>query len=137
MSEPPERSSARQSPTSEDLQALTTAIASDVEVRKRELDVQAEYNEQYASWAHRSLDVQAQDLEQQRGHDWRKTKLKYAYVAFGGLVLVAFLVYTIHTENQDIAFEVLKLAFVALAGGGVGYTYGRSKAGTQESSGES
>lgn len=112
----------------EALQTLAESLASDAEVKRRELELQAQWQEQNFEYARRALEAQLSDREQERAHDWRKAKLRYGFAASTVLIAVAFLVFAALTDNQQLALDFVKFAFGALTGGGIMYGYSRSKA---------
>ena len=94
-------------------------------MKKRELDLEKQNNENQFEYAKRALEVQAQDLELQRAHEVSVSTTRYVFAGALVVAVLSFLAFTVYTGKERFAEDLIKIMAGALAGGAGGYSYGR------------
>jgi hypothetical protein len=97
----------------------------ELKVREKELD-----NNKDVSIA--SINAQKDDLKDTRQHKIKTSIIDKAFIGFGFLLIVGFIVYLLETGKDVLAVEFMKIAGTIIVSFGGGYFYGRARGSKKE-----
>lgn len=106
----------------------------ELEIRSQEVDLRRQELDHSFTYSKSALEAQERDLASQREHSGKQLSTKLRAALIGTVALFAFLGYSAYIDQMALALELLKLAGVFVGGGGLGYSYGSSRARRQQDS---
>lgn len=101
--------------------------AEQLEIRKRELELQGHTDVNNFEYAKLALSAQAEDLQHQRQHEEKLSRGRYRFVGFSLVVVVLFLCFTLYLGKEQFAEDLAKVLLGVVTGGASGYLFGKSK----------
>lgn len=105
------------------------AMREETEVKKKELEIREKQIDKGHDYAMKALDVQERDLTNGRKESRLSSREYMIGGGFAVVVLAAFLMFCIYTNNAAVALEVIKILGTAALSAIGGYYYGKSKRG--------
>jgi hypothetical protein len=111
------------------VEELLRQSAEQIDIRKKELEIQRLTSAQDHDYAKAALNAQAEDLKHQRTHE--QSQLTRRFVFAGVLVLfgLLFLGFCLYSGKEQFAIELTKLVLYGGGGSVGGYWYGRARKG--------
>ncbi len=95
----------------------------ELEHKAQEISLMAQKDSNNFEFSKLALDRQNEDLEKQRLHNYKSKKARYFFATVVILLVCALLIYSLATNKDDFAFEILKTIVLLGAGGGAGYGF--------------
>lgn len=119
-------------PSSKELvQKFLDVQVQEIEIRKKELDVNQHYDDNNLNYAKEALKAQKEDRECERAYRHRTIKLFFIFGSIILLILVGFLVFAVMYGKEDLAMKVIEMVIVFAGGSAGGYAVGRHKGASQ------
>lgn len=107
----------------------------DLEVRKRELDFKKDQNEKNFEFATSSLQIQSEDMKNQRETDRKREKSVLSIVVLALTMFFCTILLSLYLGKDDLLLEMAKIAGYLFGGGITGYGLGMQKAKHKEKAG--
>jgi hypothetical protein len=109
------------------VQQLINNQARELELRTADLALQQQKDNNAFAFGKEALAARADDLKDQRKHDFKKRISGYIFIAVLVVTAVALIAYALHMGKDAFATELIK-AVIYLGGGGLGgYGIGRAR----------
>lgn len=106
----------------------------ELEVRAQEADIERRRveNERYQiekahEYAMRALDVQVKDRAEERKFDGTITTKAFRALTIVALGVIAFFLYALYDDRDQLILEILRVVVYAGGGGGIGYAIGQRR----------
>lgn len=95
----------------------------ELEHKAQEISLAAQKDSNNFEFSKLALDRQNEDFEKQRLHNYKSKKARYFFATVVILLVGALLIYSLATNKDAFAFEILKTIVLLGAGGGAGYGF--------------
>jgi hypothetical protein len=109
------------------LEALVQQVSAQLEIKRRELELQQQTDRNNFEYAKLGLAAQQEDRQRQRQHEKTQEGRRYLFAGAITVLILAFIVYTLQTGKEQFAADALKLLVGFVSGSASGYFYGRRK----------
>ena len=106
---------------------LIAVMREEADVRKKELALKEKEIETGHEYSMKALDLQAKDVARARTETRLGKRELMIGIGFGLIVVVAFMIFCVYTNNAALAQKVVEIGGTAALSGITGYFYGKSK----------
>ncbi len=107
--------------------AILKQATDQLEIRKRELEIQDKQTDGHIELSKLAVTAQAGDLESRRKHERDQDRIRNRFILSISLMVLLFLGFALYAGKEQFAADFFKLLMGFLMGGGAGYWYGKAK----------